>query len=303
MKVTMSGISLAVALLGAVAAALGVFARGDGAFAAVTSARGEAYEMATTGVYAWSAKQLVAEGVGWDVFTLAVAVPALLVAAWLVARGSFRGRLAAIGILGYFVYQYLEYTLTWAFGPLFLLHIAIYGTSMIGIILIATSLFHDRAQAHVDRGFPSRGWAVLSVAMAAMLALMWLRRIVSGLSGDPTLGALDGETTMVVQALDLGLVLPALVLSGLVAWRRSTVGSIFASVLSVSFTAMAAAIACMLVSAGIVNGTLEIAPLTIFAMAAAAAGILAIRMYRSIGQPDAPDVQRPSSLRASQSPA
>jgi hypothetical protein len=303
MRFTMAGISLAVALLGAIAAALGVFARGDGTFAAVTSARGEAYEMATTGVYAWSAKQLVAEGVGWDVFTLVVAVPALVLAAWLVARGSFRGRLAAVGILGYFFYQYLEYTLTWAFGPLFLLHIAIYGTSMIGIILIATSLFRDRSQAYVAGGFPSRGWAVLSVAMATMLTMMWLRRIASGLSGDPSLGALDGETTMVVQALDLGLVVPALVMSGLLAWRRSAVGSIFAAVLSVSFVALAAAIACMLVSAGIVNGTLEIAPLATFSVAASAAGILSIRMYRRIGQPDAPDPQRPSSLRASESPA
>lgn len=53
-----------VALLAAVAAALGVFARGDGSFVTVTSARGEVYEMATTGVYANNALQVVAEGVG-----------------------------------------------------------------------------------------------------------------------------------------------------------------------------------------------------------------------------------------------
>ena len=41
----------------------------DGALATVTSARGETYDVATTGVYANNAMQLVAEGVGWDVFT------------------------------------------------------------------------------------------------------------------------------------------------------------------------------------------------------------------------------------------
>ena len=44
---------------------------------------------------------------------------------WWVLRGSFRGRLLALGLLGYLLYQYLEYSLTWAFGPLFLLHIVI----------------------------------------------------------------------------------------------------------------------------------------------------------------------------------
>ena len=85
----------AVALLAGSAAALGVFARGDGSFVTVTSARGEVYEMATTGVYAYNALQVVAEGVGWDVFTLVVAAPALLVAAIGTWRGSGRASLVA----------------------------------------------------------------------------------------------------------------------------------------------------------------------------------------------------------------
>ena len=79
----------AIGILAGVAAAIGVFARGDGATALVTSARGGTYEIATNGVYAYNALRLVAEGVGWDVFTLIVAVPALLVASYFVARGGY----------------------------------------------------------------------------------------------------------------------------------------------------------------------------------------------------------------------
>jgi hypothetical protein len=86
----LAGLAAAVALLAGIAAALGTFARGDGSFATVTSARGEVYDVATTGVYADNALQVVAEGVGWDVFTLVVAVPALLIAAVGVWRGSSR---------------------------------------------------------------------------------------------------------------------------------------------------------------------------------------------------------------------
>ena len=92
--------------------------------------------MATDGLYAYNALRLVAEGVGWDVFTLIVIVPALLGLTLWVARGSFRGRLVAVGLLGYFAYMYLEYAVTWAFGPLFALFIAIYAASLLGIVWI-----------------------------------------------------------------------------------------------------------------------------------------------------------------------
>ena len=100
-----AGLCAFVGALAGVAAGLGVFGRGDGTFVSATSALGESYELAVGGVYAGSARQLVAEGVGWDVFTLIVAVPILLVAALYVARGSFRGALVAAGMLGYFLYM------------------------------------------------------------------------------------------------------------------------------------------------------------------------------------------------------
>lgn len=53
-----------------------------------------------TGVYAYNAQRVVAEGVGWDIVTLVLAEPALLVVVPLVAQGSFRGRLFAAGLLG-----------------------------------------------------------------------------------------------------------------------------------------------------------------------------------------------------------
>lgn len=72
---------LAVAVV--VVAAMGVIGRGDGSTEQVVSARGEPVEMVTTGVYANNPERLVAEGIGWDLVTLLLVVPALL----LVARG------------------------------------------------------------------------------------------------------------------------------------------------------------------------------------------------------------------------
>ena len=165
--------------------------------------------MATTGVYAYNVERVVAEGIGWDIFTLLVAVPALLVAARSLRGPSVRSRLFALGVLGYFVYQYLEYSVTWAFGPLFLLFVAIYAMSVLGIVWIAASVARTGVAGQFRASFPRRSWAALSLTMATLLTLMWLGRIGTALSGDLAAAGLTSETTLTIQALDLGFRRPS----------------------------------------------------------------------------------------------
>jgi hypothetical protein len=276
-----AALTATVGILAGVAAALGVFARGDGSYATVTTVRGEQIEIATTGVYANNARQLVAEGVGWDVFTLIVAVPLLLVGSVLVARGSFRGTLFAAGMLGYALYAYLEYAVTWAFGPLFPLHILITAASVVGLIgagsLVASAGLVDR---FVD-GFPRRGWAALSVGMGTILTLLWAARIADGLAAE--VPVLHGETTMTVQALDLGLVVPMLFVLPALAWRRIPAAMAASTAFAITFVTMAAAIASMMISSWLVTDVPAIPPIVTFGLASIAGLALLIRMFSSAG--------------------
>lgn len=281
-RIGMAALCASVALLAGIASALGVFARGDGTVESVINTRGVAYEMVTDGVYAYNAQRVVAEGIGWDLFTLFVGVPALVVAAVLVARGSFRGRLFAAGLLGYFFYQYLEYAVTWAFGPLFLLFVVIYAASLAGIVWIGVSIAREGVAGRFTDRFPRRGWAVLSVAMSAMLTLLWVQRVAIALGGDLLVGGLTSETTMTVQALDLGLVVPTSTFIAILTWGRSPAGYVLATAYSVTFVAMALAIVGMLLSAWAVEGILEVAPVAIFGLAAWAAVAIGARMYGSV---------------------
>ena len=278
----MAALAGAVAGLAALAAGLGVFARGDGAFETVTSVRGVTYEMATNGVYAYNSRQVVAEGVGWDVFTLFVAVPAMLVAAVLVARGSFRARLVALGLFGYFVYQYLEYAMTWALGPLFPLFILLFALSGVGIIWFAADVVRAGVADRFATEFPRRAFASLNVAMALLLTVMWIGRISAGLNGDLVGAGLHGETTMVVQALDLGLVVPTALLAAFLVWRRSPAGYPLAAVYSVTALAMSSAIVAMLISASVINNDLQLPPIVIFGTFVALSGLVARRIYRAV---------------------
>ena len=276
----MAALCLAVALLAGAAAAAGLFARGDGGSAEAVSARGDRYEMATSGVYRYNALRVVAEGMGWDAFTLFCAVPVLLATVPFVARGSFRARLFAIGLLGYFFYQYLMYAVAWALGPLFLLFVAVYAASLAGIVWLASSIGIAGLAGRFGDGFPRKGMAVLSLVISAVLVLMWMERIRAAMGGAAHL--LQGQTTLVVQALDLGLIVPLAVFTAVAAMKRIPVGYLLCTTVVVKSFAMAAAICAMLIGAWIVEGRLEVAPFALFAAAAAASLVLGIRMYRSV---------------------
>lgn len=272
----------AIASFAGVVAAIGVLDRGDGSTVVATSERGVTFEMATTGIYANNSQRVVAEGIGWDLFTLLVVVPALFVGAWLLARGSFRGMLFTLGVLGYLLYQYLEYAVTWAFGPLFLAFLVLYGASLIAIIGVIGLIAREGVAGRFSEDFPRRGWVALTGTMCLFLTVMWLGRIRVALDGDLAAAGLTTETTLTVQALDLGLVVPVLLLSAALAWQRSPVGYALATSLSVMYAGMAGAIAGMLLSAAVVEGTVEVVPIAIFGVAGVLAVGVALRAFQAV---------------------
>lgn len=278
---------LGIALGAGVAAAAGVFGRGDGSHATAVSLRGESFEYATTGVYAFNAERVVAEGVGWDVVTLLFAAPALLLALRGIGRGSLKARLFAVGILAYFVYQYLMYAVFWALGPLFPLFIVLYATSAVAMVWLVSGIDVAALPAAVTDRFPRRGMAVFSFAMALLLVVMWVPRIATGLRGDLAGAGLLGTPTLTVQAMDLGMLVPLAVATGVLLWRGRPWGYLLATVFAVKAVTMAGAICAMVVSAAVVQGALEVVPLVVFAAATAGAGLLALEIFRSIGPPPA----------------
>ncbi|MBF4510583.1 MAG: hypothetical protein ISP10_08935 [Aeromicrobium sp.] len=279
---------LVIALAVGVTAAIGVFGRGDGTTAQGVSIRGEEFEYVTTGVYAYNAERVVAEGVGWDALTLIVAVPALLACVPFVARGSLRARLVAAGVLGYFVYQYLMYAVFWALGPLFPAFIVPYPLSAAAIVWIVATLDLRTLPVRFSDRFPRRSMAVFSAVMGLMLVAMWVPRIATGLSGDLAGAQLLGMPTLAVQALDLGIIVPLALATALLVWRRRPAGYLLAAVFSVKGVTMSGAIVAMLISAWIVEGSPEVPPLVLFSVATLVAGVIAFRIFRSAAEDAGP---------------
>ena len=239
---------------------------------------------------------------GWDVFTLVVAAPLLLATAPFVARGSLRGTIVAIGAFGYFAYCYLEYAVTWAIGPLFPAFVGGLALSVLGLVVLGGELIGRAGAISVDERYPRRRWASLSLAMSALLVVLWAGRIADalGTAGAP---ALHGEVTLTVQALDLGLVVPIAILVAVATLRGGSVALLLSTAFAVMFAAMSTAIGSMMVSSWIVTGVPAVEPIVVFGLAAAASiGLLRPMLGAlSASTPDArarthPVVGAPSSL-------
>ena len=276
---------LCIALLSATAAGFGIFARGAGTTVTAVSPHGMPYQKVVDGIYANNSERIVAEGVGWDFVTLFFAVPVLIACLPGVRRGSLRARLLVLGLLAYLFYQYLEYAVFWSFGPLFPLFILIYALSLVAIAGLVATIPLESLPDSFGELFPRRSTMILTLAISALLILLWSSRIAAAYGGEFET-TLYGHGTMVVQALDLGLIVPLAIFTAVALHRRRPIGYLLAPVLLVKAATMALAICAMLLSAWQAEGVLEWPPLLIFTVIAGLSvriGCQALKSIRTAG--------------------
>ena len=279
----------AIAVLAAIAAGAGVFLRGDLATEPFVTVRGESVDLLVGGIYRYNGVPIAAEGVGWDIVTLFLVVPALALVLPAVRRGSLRADLAALGLLVYFLYQYLEYVTFLAYGPLFLVYTAIVGLSVSAIALVAAGLDLRNLAASVGAGFPRRGVIGLALLIPILLGGMWLPLVGRSLNS-AVVPELNGGTTLVVQTFDLGLLVPLGLFAAATLLRRHAVGYVLGAIVVVKSATMGTAIAAMLVVEGLATDARQYPPIVLFAAIGLTGAVLATRLFGSIHDP----ARRPS---------
>jgi hypothetical protein len=273
-------------ILAGLASLAGIVLRGDLATFPWTTLRGEDVQIVSGGIYAWNSLPVVSEGVGWDIVTLLLAVPGAVLAAVGVARGSFRATLVALGFLVYFLYQYTEYAMFWAVGPLYPLHLLLVAVSLCSIGVLVAGLDLAHAAERFDGRFPRRAVAGLGAFMVVVLCGLWLPTIWKVVVGGEFQGNLNGGVTLVIPALDLGFLVPLGIFTSVAAWRRLPAGYVLATTVVVKAVAMASAIAAMLVVEWLTTGVLAIVPTALFGLTALGSAAIGYRVYGSIA--DAP---------------
>ena len=190
--------------------------------AALLAIAGSVTSLAVRGIYAGLTPVFLPQALAQDIVNLAVAAPALLVLTALALRGSLRAYLLWLGVLTFTVYNYVIYTFSIPFGPLFLPWVGVLGLCLFSLIGGVVTVDPDR----VEESFTSRravkvvAWSLIVVAV--LFCLLWLSEDVPALlaGGVPQSVRDMALPTNPVHILDLAFFLPAVVITGIGLLRR-----------------------------------------------------------------------------------
>lgn len=249
MSKTIVTLSLLIAVFAAAAAGAGVFGQGEGSPVPFTTLRGETVMLQGHGFYQYDTVSGAAQEVGSDLVTLVLGIPLLLASVVLAARGSLRGKLLLAGTLGYFLYTYASMAFLTAYNLLFLVYVALFSMSLFAFVLIMLSFDLKTLPAHFSRKMPRMPIAVFLFTLAAFLLMAWGGRILQPyLTGAAAPLGLESYTTLVIQTLDLGLIVPTAILTGILLLRRRPGGYLLSAVVLVKGFTMSAAVTAMVIS-------------------------------------------------------
>lgn len=239
-----------IGLLALFAASMGLFYQTPGEPFSFTNHRGETVMINGHGLYYYDTISTAAQEQGNDIVTLLVGLPILAISTWLAgvypARpdGSLRGQLLLAGTMGFFLYTYMSMSMLTSFNPLFLVYAALFGLSLYAFILCMMSFDLATLPQYFSERLP-RGWiAALLFVVGGFLLLAWLGRVTQPLLQNST-PALENTTTFVIQAMDLVLIVPLAILSGILLLRRSAWGYLLASVFVMKAIALGLAVSAM----------------------------------------------------------
>jgi len=234
-------------VLSLVAAGTGVLWQGNGNHSKFVTLRGETVSMQGDGLYKFDSVNYAAQGIGQDIVTLLVGIPLLLISLALYRRNSLRGKLLLAGTLAYFLYSYTTYSFGVAFNILFLVYIAIFSLSLFAFVLSLMSIDVNELPIHFSSKLPRRTIAIFMFFISTFLTLAWLGRIVPALLNNGTPVGLESSSTLFIQVMDLGIIVPVAVLAGVLLLRQNRWGYLLTSVMLFKLFTMGTALTSMII--------------------------------------------------------
>jgi len=247
----------------------------------LTTFRGEEVTINARGLYYWDTVSSTAQMQANDLVTLTLGLPLLAISFWLARRGSLRGRLLLAGALGFILYTYITMVFGAHYNALFLVYVALFSLSLFAFVLVMMTFDLNSLPAHFSEKLP-RGWvAGLLFFAAAFLSLAWLGRIAATF-GAGAIPALQNTTSMFIQAMDLGIVVPVCILSGTLLLRRRPWGYLLASVGLTKFSTLGTAVSLMGLNMARVGVPISAVELVIFPGMALAGVVMTVILLKHV---------------------
>lgn len=269
-------------LLSAFASAAGLLWQIPGEPFVFTSIRGEEVLIEGQGLYRYDSVSMVAQAKAQDLVTLVLGLPMLAIGLWLYRKASLRGTLLLAGTFGYLFYTYLSYCMLASFNELFLVYVVLFTLTLFALILTILSMDVMVLPEYFSPKTPLRGIAILLFLVAGFLFLAWGGRILPALINSSIPIGLEASTTLVIQVLDLGLIVPFSVVGAMLLLKRSPYGYLIANIMLFKGISMGTAVSAMTINM-LLNGV-AVSPVeaVVFPLLNLAIIIMTVILFRNI---------------------
>ncbi len=251
-KQIITTLTICIMIAAGIASGIGVFSHNGPGPYQYESIRGQSVAIYGYGIYQQMSADVAIQGIAQDYITLFLAVPILGIALILSRRGSLRAQLFLTGVLGYFLVTYLFYMIMGMYNVLFLVYAFLLGCSFFSLLLSMFSLHQVGLTASFSTRVPIRFCGVFLMINACSIAFLWLGVVVPPLL-DGTIYpiALEHYTTLIVQGMDLGLLLPLSIVSGLLMYRKSEMGYLYGPVYLIFLAFLMTALTAKIIAMGL----------------------------------------------------
>lgn len=218
------------------------------------SIRGETVQIYGEGLYRHMSADVAPQGIAQDYVTFFIGIPLLLLSLFYARNGSLKGRFILAGTLGYFLVTYLFYLVMAMYSELFLIYTALLGTTFFAFILTLFSFDVNKLPTALDESAPVKTAGSFLILNAIMIALLWLGIVLPPLL-DGSIIPTEAEhyTTLIVQGLDLGLLLPLAVVSGILFIQKKPMGYLATPIYLVFLSILMLALVAKIIAMGLLG--------------------------------------------------
>ncbi|SHH75180.1 hypothetical protein SAMN02745135_01960 [Caloranaerobacter azorensis DSM 13643] len=219
---TISLLTLCIIILYFIAASYGILSdNGNGQYE-YKSIHGKTISIYGKGLYKNDSVSVASQAIAQDIVTIILGIPLLIISLYLSRKGLIKGRLLLTGTLGYFLYTYTSYSFLSMYNSLFLIYVMLMSLSFFAFTLAMMSFDIQDLSLYFDEKLPVKFLGCFLIFIAFAIGMMWLGRIVPSLINNTLPNGLEHYTTLVIQALDLGFLVPTGIISGILVIKKES---------------------------------------------------------------------------------
>lgn len=200
------------------------------------------------GLYQNDSIAIASQAIAQDAVTLFLGLPLLLISLFLFRKGLLRGKLLLAGTIAYFLYTYTSYSFLSMLNQFFLIDIALMSASFYTFVLIMMSFDIENLSSYFSEKLPTNFVGGLLIFIGSIFGSMWLGLVVPSIISGTAPIALEHYTTLVIQAMDLGFVVPTAFLAGILLIKKKPFGYLLSTVITVKGITMLTALTAMVIN-------------------------------------------------------